>query len=652
MKREIKVIVIVFTLMGAITGIGVGAVLSFWMHDLPRVESLIYYQPSAVTQVYDIRNELIGEFFIERRLLLKRHEIPSSIINALLAAEDAGFYHHTGFDIPGILRAVYKNLKTFEVSQGASTITQQVSRMLFLSNERTFSRKIREALLTIRLERNYSKDEIVTMYLNHAYFGLGSYGVEAAARSYFGISASDLTVSQSALLASLLKNPAHFSPVNHPQRALKTRNHVLTRMQEAGFLTSDQLERYKAEPLGIRSRPGKVNKASYFLEEVRKQLMEKYGYDGVYRAGMSVYTTLDLNQQEAAENAVESGLMDYRMRHNNPEAKVQSALIALSVGDGAVRAMVGGENFAESKFNRSMQARRQPGSSIKPLVFLTGLLDGFPPNHIIVDAPVVFRDKHTGKVWRPQNYSGKYYGPVTMRYSLEHSLNVPTVKLLDDVGIDAFLQTARSAGIHSELPPYLSVGIGSGEVTLLELSNAYSTVAAGGIYSEPYIIDKVYNSDMELIEEHQVQRKAVFDRESCSQLTSILQGAVLRGTCWRARKTGRPIAAKTGTTDNNTDAWFIGYTPNLVAGIWVGYDLKESLGDFETGSRTAGPIFTDFMKTALAGLPPVEFDIPDSLVEQEVCYESGKIASDRCPEPITEYLKPEQIIQEKIPLGH
>ncbi len=621
--------------LGLLFGLGIGALLGLWNKDLPRVESLSHYHPNVVTQVFDIDNRIIGEFYTERRQVLKRNEIPQHVIDSLLAAEDLDFYSHSGFDFLGILRAAIKNMASFKISQGGSTLTQQMARMLFLSNERTFNRKIKEALLTIKIERSYSKDEILTLYLNQSYFGHGAYGIESAARTFFNCSAKDLTTAQSAALMGLLKNPSYFSPINHPDRTVASRNLVLDRMCRGGFITETERDAFQSEPIGIsiQSESGKV--APYFVEDVRKQLFELLGNERLLNGGFQVFTTLNSVHQQAADRAIVKGLTEFKTRHEG-SGEIQAALIAITPGTGEVSAMVGGSDFAISKFNRATQAKRQAGSSIKPFIFLTALLKGFKPSDIIVDEPTTFIDPKTRKQWSPRNYDLKYRGPTTLRMALEQSNNIVTTRLLDNVGIDSAMQVMRDAGIESQLPPYLSLGLGSGEVSLIELTNAYATLAANGIRSTPHLIRSIKDENGNLIKEYLPEVKEVFDMDHCFQLTHMLRGVVDYGTGWRAKQIGRPIAAKTGTTNDYSDAWFMGYTPSLTVGVWIGYDLRRSMGHGETGSRAAGPIFTDFMMQTLSGMPVEEFEKTKEIEMSTICHESGLLAGTGCPSKIPE----------------
>lgn len=628
----------IFVFLGLTVGIGFGGFLGWIGRDLPAVDVLTEYKPDIQTRVLDADGERIGRFYNERRLVLPRSKIPESVIQTLVAAEDQSFYSHQGFDVPGIARAILLNLKSFRLAQGASTISQQVARMMFLTNERKFSRKIREGILTAQIERKFSKDEIITIYLNQNCFGRGAYGIEAAARTFFQKSAAELTIPESAMLMSMLKKPVLFDPIKEPENAISGRNRVLRRMAESGFISEAEAETMIKEPLTLNMDSQEGFIAPYFVDHVRQQLFEKLGKETVTTGGLTVNTTLRRNHQEAANRAVEKGLSAFRKRH--PEGnEIQAALLCMKVDTGEITAMIGGSSYRETRFNRSVQSKRQSGSAIKPFVYLTALRQGYTSSSILMDTPYEYTDPKTRKRWSPKNYDGKYRGPVTLRRSLEDSLNVPTAKLTEKVGLTAILETIHLAGIESSLPPYPSIALGAGEVTLIELVNAYGTLANKGLKVSPFLIESVEDSQSRVVYQPAHKMKEVFAAEECYLLTQILEGAVQFGTCWRARDLSVPVAAKTGTTNDYTNAWYIGYTPEYVTGVWVGYDLNESMGHGETGSRAAGPIFVDFMKEILAIDSPERFDVPSTLNQIRICHESGYRAGSNCPTTILESFK-------------
>jgi penicillin-binding protein 1A len=620
---------------GLVTGLVCGGVLGYWSRNLPPVESLEFYRPDIVTQIFDNKEQVIAEFFTERRIVLQRNEIPKLAIGAVLGAEDAEFYSHSGFDMLGIFRAVLKDIISLKKAQGGSTITQQLSRLLFLTNEKTFMRKIKEALLTVKIEQRYSKDEILMLYLNQSYFGQGAYGIESAARTYFDKSISELTCAQCALLACVLKNPAYFNPLTHPDRALESRNRVLRRMQDAGFISEKDYEQFLSEPLDVVDKADKAKIGPYFVEEIRKTVVDQLGNERVLTGGLKIAATLDRAQQMAAESAVGSGIQAFMERHKESE-DIQAALVAIRPNTGEITAMVGGSDFSKTKFNRAVQAKRQSGSAIKPFIYYSALQNGFKPTDIIMDEPVVYKDPQTKREWAPLNYDRKFHGPTTLRTALEQSYNVVTVKLLDRVGVPKAMDIAHRAGIESELPPYLSFGLGSGEVSLLELTNAFATLSSEGLRCKPRYMLQITDERGTLLEKFPAKIEETLDKRYCYMITRLLEGSVERGTCWRAKSLNRPVAAKTGTTDQYTDAWFIGYTPSLAAGVWIGYDLKKTMGSGETGSQAAGPIFVRFMEQVFAGTPIEDFAMPEGCTEATVCQETGFLANSSCPNRITE----------------
>jgi len=642
-------IVLFFCCLGLFFGIVTGAAIGWIAKDLPPVDVLTRYKPEIQTIVLDSEDQRIGRFYDVRRLVLTREQIPELVIETILAAEDQDFYNHTGLDFSGIARAMLTNLKSGSISQGASTISQQVSRLMFLTNERTFSRKIKEAILTVQIETKFSKDEIITIYLNQSCFGRGAFGIEAAARTYFQKHASELTVSESALLMSLLRNPTYFSPVKHPERAIAGRNLVLARMETSNFISPEERKLFSEEPLKLNIDVQQGFIAPYFVEEIRKKLTGILGSDVLVAGGLKVRSTLVKRHQEAANRAIQAGLDAFRTRHPDAE-DIQAALISIRPGTGEITSMVGGSSFRKTKFNRTVQAKRQSGSAIKPFVYLAALRNGFTPSTILMDTPYEYIDPQTKKSWKPGNYDNKFRGPVTLRRSLEKSLNVPTARLVEKIGLKTFLDTASSAGIESVLPPYHSTALGSGEVTLLELTNAFATIAAGGIRTQPRMINSVSDPDGRVVYQPERKVSEEFDMQSCYQLTKILEGTVQSGTCWRAKALGRPVAAKTGTTDDYTNAWFVGYLPDLAVGVWVGYDMNRSMGHGETGSRAAGPIFVDFLSACSAGDPSVEFTMPEGIVLRKVCHESGYLAGRNCPMIIDEAFKVEDAPRLKCPI--
>ncbi|WP_455378589.1 penicillin-binding protein 1A [Petrachloros mirabilis] len=735
-RRRWQIALIVLAVSGLVGGLGVGAVLWYYSQDLPDPNQLQNYQPSLVTQVYSTDKQLIGQFFIERRILTPLTDIPERLTQAVIAVEDARFFEHPGLDYIGILRAAWTNVRRGGKVEGASTITQQLARSLFLSSERTFDRKVRELLLAYKMELVATKKQILETYLNQIYFGQGAYGVAAAAQSYFGKELSDLTVAEAAFLAGLPKSPNHFSPFRNYERAKKRQEHVLTRMEEAGFLTSAEREEAAAEPLNF-IRPGSEQVAPYFLEYVRQLLTAKYSESMVYKGGLKVVTTLNLDMQRAAEAAFTTGLRELDKRqgwrgplrtvdpaslaadssgvaatdaeveagsyreaivtkvgkdyflvqvgHNqakllfddmawakkrlkgtdttkdvvvvqNPKKilkpgdvievrvkkvekgtiyvqleqtpLVEGGLIALEPENGAVRAMVGGYDFNRSEYNRAVQAHRQPGSAFKPIIYAAAIKQGMSPASVILDAPVVYEQVEEEKTWKPENYGKKIHGIVSLRDALAHSHNLATVRLLDKVGIRNVTEFAREIGITSPLSADLSLGLGSSSVGLMELTAAYGVFLNQGSRAEPYLIASVEDNAGQVLEMAEPVLQQVIPNETAYLITNMMEDVVQRGTGQAAKVLGRPVAGKTGTTNDYMNAWFIGGAQNLVTGVYVGFDDRRSLGETESGAHAALPIWIDFMREAFKQLPVVPFTIPEGVTFVKVDPSTGLLHSD------------------------
>ena len=703
-----------------IGGLAVGGFVWYLSKDLPALEQLGTYQPSLVTQVYSIDQRLIGQFFIERRILTPVADIPEQLRRAVIAVEDVRFFEHPGLDYIGMLRAAWTNVRRGGKVEGASTITQQLARSLFLSSERTFDRKVRELILAYKMELVLTKEQILELYLNQIYFGQGAYGVASAAQTYFGKDLSALTIAESAFLAGLPKSPNHYSPFKAYDRAKKRQEHVLARMEEARFLTTAEREQAAAETLIFR-RPGGVQAAPYFVEYIRQLLVAKYGEAMVYKGGLKVVTTLNMEMQKAAEAAFASGLReldkrqgwrgplrtvdvaaptpsivaattdqavkvgDYREGFVTKVAKdqylvqigttvaklafddmawatrrltgsdtakdvvvnlnlkhvlkpgdvievmvkkldrdivhvqleqtplVEGGLIALEPGKGAIRAMVGGYDFGRSEYNRAVQAHRQPGSAFKPIIYATAMSQGMSPASVILDAPVVYEQEQDEKTWKPENYGRKIHGMVSLRDALAHSHNLATVRLLDKVGVKNVIEFAKTVGITSPLAADLSLGLGSSSVGLMELTSAYSVLLNQGSRAEPYAILLVKDNAGKVLEQAEPQALPVISKETAYLITNMMEDVIQKGTGQAAKVIGRPIAGKTGTTDEFINAWFIGGAPNLVTGIYVGFDDRRSLGETESGAHAALPIWINFMKEALKPLPIMAFTIPEGV---------------------------------------
>ncbi|PJB73294.1 MAG: penicillin-binding protein [Alphaproteobacteria bacterium CG_4_9_14_3_um_filter_47_13] len=726
-------------------------VISYYSRDLPDYSVLKDYKPDVMTRVYAGNGKLSAEFATEQRVFVPIDEIPAIVKQAFIAAEDKNFYSHQGLDYFAIARAMIKNLQG-ESLQGASTITQQVAKNFLLSNERTYTRKIREAILSFRMERALSKDRLLELYLNEIYLGEGSYGVAAAALSYFNKSLEELDIHEMAFLAALPKAPSDYHPVRHYENALQRRNWVIGRMRDDDYITKEQAELAHASALRMNKRKDVgIIDAPYFTEEVRRELIEKYGGDSLYRGGLAVRTSLDPRLQEIAVRALREGLVAYDKRHGwrgalthwketqdwkeklqkferpdsmmknwrlavvlgvsaneatigfddgsrgklekqyltwarrtqkngNVGAEVTSARDVLDKGDvimvdevtledgkkvlglrqipaingaliamdphtGRVLAMQGGWSFGESEFNRATQAWRQPGSAFKPFVYVAALDKGFTPATLVLDAPFVIDQGPGLPKWRPTNYSNEYYGPTPIRVGIEKSRNLMTVRLADFVGMPDIIKYAKKFGVIQDMPPHLSNALGSGETTLLRLTTGYAQFVNGGKKITPTFIDRIqdrrgqtiYNydhrpcKDCGTLIEWQGQptpelvdtRQQIADPRKAYQIVSMLEGVVQRGTAVRIKTLNRPLAGKTGTTNDSKDTWFIGFSPDLVVGVFAGFDEPRSLGRKETGASVAVPIFRDFMEAALEGTPPTPFRVPRGVRQVQINAETG-----------------------------
>ncbi|MFQ5451557.1 MAG: penicillin-binding protein 1A [Nitrospinaceae bacterium] len=722
--------------------LGAAFIYYHYSQDLPDVRLLKNYQPSTITLLYSDYDELIAEFYIEKRIMAPLQSIPLQLKQAALAVEDSNFYYHLGIDPKAIFRAFLTNLQAGYVVEGGSTITQQLSKTLFLSRDRTLARKIKEAILAIRMELIFTKDEILEMYLNQIYYGHGSYGVEAAARTYFGKHVQDLTLEECALLASLPKAPNHYSPYKNLEKAKKRRNHALRRMAHLAFITKEQAEEAMKEDIRLGGITDMVNKAPYFVEYIRQFLQETYGHNRLYRGGLKVYTTLNLGFQEAAQRAVRENLLiaDKRYGYRGPlghidltekplelsqrirelngfgegdgpvvgntlkgvvlevtdddvlvqlggeegiieienmdwarqpnikvdgkyarinsarealspedlilvkvlgtrdedmrwnlaleqEPEVEAGLVSLEPSTGHIKAMVGGYDFTRSQFNRAVQAIRQPGSAFKPIIYAAAIEAGYSPASIIIDSPIIFKEKENAfDKWKPVNFEKKFYGPTPLRTALTHSRNVVTVKLLQNIGVNQAIQMARSLGITTHLENNLSIALGSSGVTLFELTSAYSTFANMGKRVQPIAVRLIESRNGETLYTAQPQVTAPISSGVAFTINSLLQSVVESGTARKVKGLNRPIAAKTGTTNNYVDAWFIGYTPDMATGVWVGKDQDEPLGKNETGSRAAIPIWMQYMTEAQQGVPVKNFPVSDEVVFYKILPENGKAA--------------------------
>jgi penicillin-binding protein 1A len=613
--------VLVFVIAGTIV------YYSFTM-DLPGIDALKDYRPSISSRVYDDKNQLIDEFFLEDRKLIRIIEVPKVVIQAFVAAEDSRFFEHRGLDLHSIFRAVFKNIEAGHIIQGGSTITQQVAKMMYLSPEKKYTRKLKEAILAYKIDKYLNKNEILNLYLNQIYLGHGTYGIESASLGYFGKSARELKLHEAALLAGLPKAPTNYSPFLHFEKAKERQLYVLTRMMEDGYISKEEMEKASATPLKLRPITPKDKVAAYFVENVRRYVQEKYGADVLYKEGLSIYTTLDLNAQKYASEAVQRGLKELEERNKYPAGLVQGALYCMDVKTGAIRAMVGGRDFNKSEFNRATQSRRQPGSAFKPLIYTAAFDKGLTPATVIVDSPIAIEDvSQEGGFWRPKNFDDKFMGPITVRTALVLSRNVVTIKILQEIGVDYAVSYATNMGITSPLVRTLSLALGVSGVTLQELVQAYGVLANEGKKVTPYFIKKIVDRTGNVFEETKIQSEQVIDPRIAFVSTYVMQDVVLSGTGTRVRSIGRPVAAKTGTTNDTRDAWFIGMTPSLIAGVWVGFDQEASLGSQEVGGRAAAPIWLYFMEKALQDTPVESFPVPQGIVFNKVNSQGKPVSS-------------------------
>src|SRR5580698_4125530 len=716
--------------------------------DLPDYTLLKNYEPPVMTRVHAADGSLLAEYSRERRLYLPSDEIPDLVKHAFISAEDKNFYSHWGVDPEGILRAGMVYVQGSRHIQGASTITQQVAKNFLLNSDRTFDRKIREILLSLRIESAYSKEKILELYLNEIYLGLSNYGVAAAALNYFNKSVHELTVAEVAYLAALPKEPSALNPFRDHDRAVERRNYVIGRMEEDGYITAKQANEARAEPLVVTPRVLTPNSiaAGFFAEEVRRELSERYGEQKLYEGGLSVHTTLDPKTQLMARKALVDGLVRYDEAHGwhgtvkaidlgqdwgvsladipqlgdvkpwrlavvldandisariglqpdrdasgavgqsretgsvtadgtkwtgkRPRAlmkpgdvvyvepiagktaefrlrqipEVSGACVAMDPFTGRVLAMVGGFSFDQSEFNRATQAKRQPGSSFKPLVYATALDNGYTPSSIELDEPIEV-DVGNGEIWSPQNFEGKSGGPHTLRFGVEHSINQMTVRLARDIGMPLIVEYAKRFGIYDDLPPYLSMSLGAGETTVLRMVTAYSMFANGGKRIKATLIDRIQDRWGHTIYKHDERicqncdaahwdnqdepklvdtREQVIDPLTAYRITSIMEGVIQRGTGIAIKEVGKHLAGKTGTTNEAKDLWFVGYAPDLAFGVFMGYDKPRSLGDSAQAALYTAPIFRDFMKLALKDVPDTPFRVPPGIKLISVDVHSGQ----------------------------
>jgi penicillin-binding protein 1A len=605
-----KILLVIFlVLLAALAGVSLQIV-----RQLPNIDVLNTYIPSESTLLYSADGKVLARFHKEEN----RQVMPLSLISryfplAVVATEDPRFFQHRGLDFYGIIRAGIKNLAYGRIVEGGSTITQQLSRNLFLTRRKSYIRKIAEALLSLQIERRYTKEEILEMYLNQVYLGHNSYGIESAANLYFGRTAAGLTLGEAAMLAGIIRGPELYSPYRNFQTAKRRQLFVLNKMLEQGLISEDEAKLAAIEELEFfpenLKRHGEI--APYFISYVSQQLIEKYGEDELYHGGLKVYTTLDTTMQQAAESVINQYVAEEGGKYHFSQA----ALVSLDPRDGFIKAMVGGADFRQSQYNRAVQAQRQPGSSFKPFIYTAALEKGLRPGKVIIDEEVTFKvwpnQWNPEGEWTPQNFDKKFHGPVTMRYALEKSLNIPSVKLLQEAGLKETIGVARKMGIKSHLEPGLALALGASEVNLLELTGAYGVLANNGVRLEPTAITRIESRDGAVLYEYRPKPTKVLDENIVAIMVDMMKGVLTRGTGVRGRLQ-RPAAAKTGTSQEFRDAWFIGFVPQLVTGVWVGNDDNKSMqGVAEVA--TCPRIWKSFNELVLANYEVLDFPPPQGL---------------------------------------
>lgn len=651
-------IIVGFILIVLISG---GAFLYHISHDLVSLAQLERIEPDIATQVYSADGEILHSFFTYNRTYTPFDKIPTPVMDALLAAEDRDFYDHWGVHLSGIARALIVDLMHMEIKQGASTITMQLARNLYLGLEQTLTRKIKEALTAIQIERTYSKNEILEMYCNVVFFGNNAYGIQAAARRYFDKRVEDLTIEESALLVGILQGQTIYSPIRHPQNALRRRNVVLKMMQDFGRISQAQFDSLKQLPLNLTlNDPNRMKFAPYFTEHVRRQmnnLQDSLGVN-VYEDGLRIYTTLNTDIQKYMEMAIDkhidrieervrsqSAFKEYRDTMTDSAfkemTKVQIAFTAINPHNGYILGMVGGRDFYESNWNRVTQAKRQPGSAFKPFLYTAAIDNGYSPADEYLNQPTV-EIEPDGTRWTPRNFTGKVSGLMTLREALYRSINLVAVRLISDITPNVVARYARRMGISTPIRPYSTLALGSSDVIPLELVSAYGTFANNGVHVRPISILRIEDKNGNVIYQARPERREVLSEETVYIINDMLQDVIRRGTGYGVRRDFNfyvPAGGKTGTTNDNTNAWFVGYTPDIVAGVWVGLDdFKLGLGNGMTGAVAALPFWGEFMSTIYDSLSFPKHNFPESsgVVKLEICKESKKLATPYCPETYQE----------------
>ena len=639
--QKLKTPILLIVIVGTVCGMTVGAFFAL-THDLPQIRSLETYKPSATTRIFSADNILLAELFVEKRDPVPLEIVPDYLKSALIATEDRNFYRHIGIDIKGILRAVVRDIWAGEFVEGASTLTQQLSKTLFLTPRKTIVRKLKEALLAFHLERRYTKDEILELYLNQVYFGSGAYGVASAAHIFFGKPVGELTLAECALIAAMPKAPSRFSPLINRPLARQRRDIVLRQMHEIHVITDAQYRQALAEPVLTPEQSKFARNAPYFVEYIKNFLEDDIGSTRIYKGGLTVITTLSYDLQKAAEQAALSGLqsLEGRMKKNgNPQPEPQCALVALDVQTGAILAITGGKDFLHSPFNRATMALRQPGSAFKPIVYALAVERGFSQNQTVLDAPVIFKGAQDGNDWQPENFSKTYLGEITLRKALALSENIPAIRLIEMLGPAAVADFAFSLGIHSPLRPNLSLALGTSEVTLMDLTSAYAVFPNRGKKIQPFGVLKVMDTTGRTVWQRAPQVHIAMSRTGAAIITDMLQGVIKEGTGKMAGRLPFPLGGKTGTTNDFKDALFIGFSPSIAAGVWVGNDDHTPLGRGETGARAALPAWMAFMNEAQKDRPYHYFDIPDDVVSVRIDPQTGLLAPENSRNAVSAMFK-------------
>ncbi|MBW2739525.1 MAG: PBP1A family penicillin-binding protein [Deltaproteobacteria bacterium] len=635
----------IFILLIAIAGIICGILTGFFLaltHDLPQISSLENFRPSAVTRIYSSDKVLIAELFAEKRDPVPLKAIPEYLKKAIVATEDRNFYDHSGVDLKGIARAIIKDIWAGKFVEGASTITQQLAKTLFLNPKKNLVRKLKEAFLAFHLERRYTKDEILELYLNQVYFGSGAYGVESAARIFFNKSVKNLTLAECSLVSAMPKAPSRYSPLVNKNLAIKRRNIVLKQMLQTGIINETEYNNALNETLNLSKKNKNSLKAPYFVEYIKNFLENIIGSSRLYKEGLTIYTTLSYELQKTAEDAIAKGLSDLESRMKqqgiiNPDP--QSAFVCLDIQSGGILAMIGGKDFYKSPYNRATVARRQPGSAFKPIVYAHAIEKGFTQNMMILDAPVAFKGRKKGETWKPENFSKNYQGEITLRKALALSKNIPAVRLIEMLGPSSVVQFAYKLGIESILSPNLSLALGTSEVTLLELTSAYTVFPNRGKSIKPYGVMEVVDHNGRIVWRAKPKKRLVMSRTGAAIMTDMLMAVIKEGTGKKANIIKRSVAGKTGTTDKCKDALFIGFSPSIATGVWVGRDKFVTLGKRETGARAALPIWMEFMEKALSDKPFQYFDIPDDMVQMYIDPVTGLPENAKSPNAVTALFK-------------